>query len=71
MCIDPFVPDKFLNFSSYYWVNQLNVYESDNTNGTGTYTTDPITDINGKVTHTLVDDNNSFDLEDGMRIKLS
>lgn len=62
--------DKFLNFTSYYWVPNLPVYESDNTNGTGTYVTDPITDINGKVQHTFVDDNNSFDLEDGMRIKL-
>ena len=66
----PINVDKFLNFTSYYWVPNLPVYESDNTNGTGTYVSDPITDINGKVTHTFIDDNNSFELEDGMRIKL-
>ncbi len=66
----PIDVDKFFNFTSYYWVPNLPVYESDNTNGTATYAVDPITDINGKVTHTFVDDNNSFDLEDGMRIKL-
>ena len=62
----PINVDKFLNFTSYYWVPNLPVYESDNTNGTGTYVSDPITDINGKVTHTFIDDNNSFELEDGM-----
>lgn len=65
----PIDKDKFLNYSSYYWIPNLPVYESDNRNSTGTYTVDPLTDINGKVTHTFVDDNNSFELEDGMRIK--
>ena len=66
----PIDVDKFLNFSSYYWVPNLPVYESDNTNGTGTYVVDPATDISGKVQHTFKDDNNEFRLENGMRIKL-
>lgn len=66
----PINKDKFLNFSSYYWVEDLPVYQSDNTNGTTTYNTNVIADINGKPTHTFVDDDNSFELHDGMRIKL-
>lgn len=66
----PIDKDKFLNYSSYYWVPNLPVYESDNTNNTATYNTDVITDINGKPTHTFVDDNNTFELQDGMRIQL-
>ena len=66
----PIDKDKYLNYSSYYWAPNLPVYASDNTNGTATYVSDPITDINGKPEHLFVDDNNSFHLCDGMRIEL-
>ena len=70
MCIIPIDKDKYLNYSSYYWAPNLPVYASDNTNGTATYVSDPITDINGKPEHLFVDDNNPFELCDGMRIEL-
>jgi len=66
----PIDNDKFVNYSSYYWVSDMPIYESDNTNGTGTYTTDLVTDVNGKTAHTFIDDNKTFELEDGMLIKL-
>lgn len=66
----PIDKDKFFNYNSYYWVPNLPVIESDNTNGSGIYTADVITDINNKVVHTFIDDNNTFELQNGMRIKL-
>ena len=66
----PVDKDKFFNYNSYFWAPKLPVIESDNTNGTGVYTTDVITDINHKVTHTFTDDNNTFELQNGMRINL-
>jgi len=66
----PIDNDKFVNYNSYYWVSDMPVYESDNTNGTGTYTADLLTDVNGKTAHTFIDDNKTFELENGMLIKL-
>jgi len=62
--------DKFLNYNSYYWATDLPVYKSYNDDGNAVYTTDVLTDIRGKPTHTFVDDDNSFELENGMLIKL-
>jgi len=58
--------DKFINYTNYRWVQELPVYESIWTGASK----NPKTDIeNGK--STLVDDNNTFTIENNMLIKFT
>lgn len=57
--------DKFVNFSNYYWVYDMPVYESVNS-GTPYNPIDVIRNVHH---YTLVDDNNEVELQNGMVIK--
>lgn len=64
--LPPINVDKFLNFSQYYWEPNLPVYKSTNT--LITYT-DVVAEINKEIVYEFSDDNNTFDLHNGMLIK--
>ena len=57
--------DKFLNFSNYYWVQNMPVYTSVKQSGS----TDIIAEVTGESRYQVVDDNNTYDLYNGMVIK--
>ena len=61
----PISIDKFVNFSNYYWVEELPIYSSIYT-GTSK---NPLEEIKNTNVYTLVDDTNSFVLENNMLIK--
>jgi len=59
--------DKFVNYNNYHWVPELPVYESIWTGASK----NPITDIQTNGKSTLVDDNNTFKVENNMLIKFT
>ena len=65
----PINVDKFINYLNYYWIEELPVYES--YYDTAPTLGNPVFDANGRLTYTLTDDNNSFELEDNMLIKFA
>lgn len=63
----PFDVDKFLNYTNYYWVKELPVYDSINT--TSATVLNPVATSLGDLRLRITDDNNTFDVEDNMLIK--
>jgi len=59
--------DKFVNYNNYRWVPELPIYESIWTGASK----NPITDIQTNGISTLVDDNNTFIVENQMLIKFT
>jgi len=59
--------DKFVNYTNYRWVEELPVYESIWTGSAK----NPITDIQTNGKSQLVDDNNTFTVENNMLIKFT
>lgn len=57
--------DMLVNFSSYYWVQNLPIYTAHNTGST----VDIFEAIQGQAIFELTDDNNTFELHTGMLIK--
>ena len=57
--------DKFVNYTNYYWVQDIPVYVAINQ----TSTFDILQDIENESTYTLTDDNNTFSLHNGMIIE--
>lgn len=66
--LPPINVDKFLNYGSYYWVPNIPVYESINTQITYT---DVVAEINHEIEYTFKDDDNEFELMDGMVIEFT
>lgn len=62
----PIDVDKFINYVNYYWVEELPIYESVNETGD---VFNPVIDSLGKEKYALVDDNNTFELENNMIIR--
>jgi hypothetical protein len=62
----PIDPDKLVNFTNYYWVEELPVYESVKDTGTPF---NPVSDSLRREVYTLTDDNNSFKIDNNMLIK--
>lgn len=58
--------DKFLNYNTYVWAPDMPVYNSINNNNAIQQS-----NINGQISYYFEDDNNSFWLQNGQRIKLS
>ena len=57
--------DKFVNFNNYYWVDNMPVYEAENISTS----INILQEITGKTTYRFTDNNNTFDLQNGMLIK--
>ena len=58
--------DKFVNYNNYYWVEEMPTYTSINENSSTPV--NPVSDAQGRLNYTLVDDNETFELEDSMII---
>ena len=65
--LPPIDIDKFINYQKYYWVDELPVYTS--YNETSAQVLNPVTDSARKLTYTIVDDNNTFNVENNMLIR--
>ena len=65
----PIDVDKFLNFINYYWIEELPVYVAEHKNNNAAINTDPIQDCYGNDLYQLVDDNNTFMIDNNMLIK--
>jgi len=59
--------DMLVNFSSYYWAQNLPIYTATNTGAT----VDIFDEIDNQAVYELTDDNNTFKLHNGMIIKFS
>lgn len=66
--LPPIDVDKFLNYGQYYWITDLPVYESHNTQ---IVYTDVVAQINNEIEYTFKDDLNEFPLMDGMIIEFT
>lgn len=60
--------DKFVNYTNYYWIEELPTYTSvNNTDAAGTINV--VDDARGKLTYSFVDDNNAVELQNSMIVK--
>ena len=64
----PIDPDKFVNFANYYWVEELPVYEAVRNSGD---LINPVTESLNKELYTVIDDNNTFNIDNNMLIKFT